>query len=308
MGQLWTNYASIIGQTYHGFVYHHFIEFCNNQGKVTQPLRVRKLHNMCKQFHPAPGQPSDQPPDSDVKVEFEVSYSPDRPRWANEETYEDVDDGHAQPDHPGDAGQPNPEPEAESSTAVRPSTAEESSSSVRSAPADIQWGPPPPAEQGPQAPLGAFPAGPPADARADTPRSPQPAPARRPSMGKGSTGKGKRKPGVPLSSPPYPKRPHVTPRITPRPPSIPPPGYGLHTNQGIPLYHWDSSPPGYKIWVGDLPSDSNQKAIWNRIWDTLEEVGKEARWYHITTLNVKTAPAAVLTVSDSNSATDPQLT
>ena len=80
------------------------------------------------------------------------------------------------------------------------------------------------------------------------------------------------------------------------------------------MYRWESSPPGYKIWVGDLPSDSTQKSIWNRIWDTLEEVGKETRWYHITTLNVKPASAAsgssyaVLTVSDSNSATDPQLT
>jgi len=34
-------------------------------------------------------------------------------------------------------------------------------------------------------------------------------------------------------------------------------------NPGQPMYHWSSTPPGYKIWVGDLPSDTlgSRKAL-----------------------------------------------
>ena len=80
------------------------------------------------------------------------------------------------------------------------------------------------------------------------------------------------------------------------------------------MYHFDSSPPGYKIWVGDLPQDTSGPAIWNRIWDTLERAGQKEVWWNITQLVVKPAQAqsgssyAVITVSDVVSARDPQLT
>ena len=307
------------------------MEFYNNQWKVTPPLRVRKLHNICKHFHPGPWtltiKEEQQPPASDLNPEYEVCYSPVRPfRWGNEDTDDEFEDVQGQPD-PGlqPLVLPNQATEAESATAVRTSNTEESSSTVRPSSASIHGGPsvipnvqPDAAAGGPADPLGAFAAGPTVDATTHSPRSPQHPPATRPAMGKDSSGKGKRKPGVRLS-PPHPKRPHVTLRLTPREPrpaSTGPPGYKLlaPSLQGHPIYHFDSRPPGYKIWVGDLPQDTSGPAIWNRIWDTLERAGQKEVWWNITQLVVKPATAAsgssyaVITVSDVVSARDPQLT
>jgi len=40
-------------------------------------------------------------------------------------------------------------------------------------------------------------------------------------------------------------------------------------NPGQPMYHWASTPPGYKIWVGDLPQDTLARQVNDRIWQVL---------------------------------------
>ena len=44
------------------------------------------------------------------------------------------------------------------------------------------------------------------------------------------------------------------------------------STKGIPLYHAESNPPGYKIFVGDPPATTNEGECWVRILGSCNSV------------------------------------
>ena len=91
----------------------------------------------------------------------------------------------------------------------------------------------------------------------------------------------------------------------------------MRPDRDHPVFHERSVPPGYKIWVGDLPEDSTPEDIRRRVWLTLfekDEDTAQALYEDILSLVVKSQRSAsrssyaVLTVANIASAWATQLT
>ena len=107
--------------------------------------------------------------------------------------------------------------------------------------------------------------------------------------------------------------PATAPRSGSRPPAARPRGL-LRDEKDRPAYAHDSHPPGYKIWVGDLPDNFKMEDARRRIWDTLYHSRQAARWNDILAIVVKQSRAdsrasyAVITVGELGRVMVTQLT
>ena len=91
----------------------------------------------------------------------------------------------------------------------------------------------------------------------------------------------------------------------------------MRPDRDHPVFHERSVPPGYKIWVGDLPEDSTEEDIRRRVFRTLldsDQVTAQALFEDILSIVVKSRRSAsrssyaVITVHNITSATATQLT
>ena len=116
-------------------------------------------------------------------------------------------------------------------------------------------------------------------------------------------------------APPRPTTPHPRPYGQPQPPSlaISAPRVTPGEAGGLPCFFPDSKHPGYKIWIGDLPADSNDGIIRQRIQDTLTAENEGHLWPNILSVVVKAGRASsgssyvTVTVADLRSAQVGQL-
>ena len=75
-------------------------------------------------------------------------------------------------------------------------------------------------------------------------------------------------------------------------------------SKGVPQYHWQANPSGYKIFVGDLPSTTNDAQCWERIRSSCDIVGAMLAYQKIVQVKVTHGRAhsgssyVVITVTD----------
>ena len=75
-------------------------------------------------------------------------------------------------------------------------------------------------------------------------------------------------------------------------------------SKGVPQFHWQANPSGYKIFVGDLPSTTNDVQCWDRIRSSCDIVGAMLAYQKIVQVKVTHGRAhsgssyVVITVTD----------
>ena len=78
----------------------------------------------------------------------------------------------------------------------------------------------------------------------------------------------------------------------------------VFVKKGVPLYHPQSNPSGFKIFVGDLPSTTNEGQCWERIRSSCDQVSAMLAYEKIVQVKVTHGRAhsgssyVVITVTD----------
>ena len=67
---------------------------------------------------------------------------------------------------------------------------------------------------------------------------------------------------------------------------------GLAPSHGWPICFPGGCPPGYKIWVGDLPAGATYGGIQERLWATMQPQGLQHHWGNIKDCVVKQGRAS----------------